>query len=746
MSRATQFFAAWVFAAASALAASALHAQPASNARQDSKVGLVLSGGGARGLAHVGVLKVLERERIPVDVIAGTSMGAIVGGLYATGLPAAELERELLALNWSEVFSARVDRPHLSQRRKEEDFAFSAILELGLRDGELRAPQGTVSSRALEVLLRRLTLPMRERASFDALPTPFRAVATDMESGEARVLLDGDLAHALRASMSVPGLFAPIELNDRVLGDGGLVNNLPVDVARRMGAQRLIAVNVGTPLAPRKSLNSLLGLTTQMVSILTEQNVKRSLAALWDDDLLITPQLDEFGSGDFEKAVAIVAAGEAAAEALLPQLRSLALSPARYAAWQAARNPTSLPPPRLVALRFEGSSQTRPDRWQAVLASKVGEPFDAAKAVRDTRLLAASGDYARVDFRLERTPAGDTLVFDLDDKPWGPNYLRLGLDLSTDATGESHFNFRLSHNRHWLNRLGAEWRNQLTIGRNPRLFSEWYQPLAEQAGGPDDWFVAAWTEALARPQFLYTTDGQTLANLQRRSLTAGVDLGKPWGRYGEVRLGVGAQVWNWHDDQANLAPIREQLRSTQRISGLRLQIQMDQLDDANFPRDGWRLRSTAMTGRQRGASDPVHRLELEGTKAQSWGSDTLALHLRAAASRQGAALLGSAYTLGGFQQLSGLRSEQLSGNALLLGRLTWYRRLTDHPVVTSGWFMGASLEAGNTWASAGDLRLSGLRWAGSAFIGADTGLGPLYIALGSAQRGSTALYLFIGRP
>jgi NTE family protein len=723
----------------------AVQAQPVAKSAPD-KLGLVLSGGGARGLAHVGVLKVLERERVPVDMIAGTSMGAIVGGLYATGLSAAELERELLALNWSEVFATRVDRPHLSQRRKEEDYAFSAMLELGLRDGELRAPQGTVSSRGLEVLLRRLTLPIRGRANFDALPTPFRAVATDLESGEARMLADGDLALALRASMSVPGLFAPIELDDRVLGDGGLVNNLPVDVARRMGAQRLIAINVGTPLAPRKSLDTLLGLTTQMVSILTEQNVKRSLAALWDDDLLITPQLNDFSSGDFEQAAAIVAAGEAAAEAVLPRLRSLALSPARYAQWQAARRPAALAPPRLVALRFDGSSQTRPARWQAVLDSKVGEPFDARKAVRDSRLLAASGDYARVDFRLEQLPEGDTLVFDLDDKPWGPNYLRVGLDLSTDATGESHFNLRLSHNRHWLNRLGAEWRNQLTIGRNPRVFSEWYQPLAEQAGGGGDWFMAGWAEATARPQYLYTEDGQTQANLQRRSLSAGLDLGKPWGRYGELRLGLGTQVWNWHEDQALLADVREQLRATQRIQGLRLQLQIDQLDDANFPRSGWRLRSTLMTGQQRGASEPVHRLELDTTQAHSWGRDTVALHLRSAASRQGSNFLGGTYTLGGFQQLSGLRAEQLSGNALLLGRLSWYRRLSDQPVFTRGWFLGASLEAGNTWAAAGDLRLSGLRWAGSAFIGADSGLGPLYLAVGSAQRGSTALYLFIGRP
>ena len=451
-----------------------------------------------------------------------------------------------------------------------------------------------------------------------------------MESGEALVLDQGDLAQAMRASMSVPGVFAPIEWKDRLLGDGGLVNNLPVDVARAMGAQRLIAVNVGTPLSPRKELGSLLGLTTQMVNILTEQNVKRSLAALWDEDLLISPQLDTLSSGDFERAADFIKAGEAAAEALLPRLRELALPAHQYRLWRAARRQPAGQPPQLAQVRFEGSEATRPERYLAQLASRAGQPFDAALAVQDTRLLAASGDYAQVDFRLEPGTGGlqgDSLVFELRDKPWGPNYLRVGLDLSTDAAGASHFNLRLSHNRHWLNELGAEWRNQLTIGRTPRLFSEIYQPLSRDASR--DWFAAAWGEAAARPQFVYTENGKLLAELQRRSVSTGLDLGQPWGRFGELRLGWWSQWWNWHEEEAVLDAVRGQLRSTQRIHGLRAQAQLDQLDDANFPREGWRLRATALLGQQRNTDAAVRRLELEATRADSFGLDTLGLQLRA---------------------------------------------------------------------------------------------------------------------
>ena len=711
------------------------------------RVGLVLSGGGARGLTHIGVLKVLERERIPVDFIAGTSMGAIIGGLYASGMDAGALERELLQLDWPQMFASRVDRQHLSHRRKEEDYAFSAAVELGARDGELRAPQGTIASRGLEVLLRRLTLPVRQLPHFDALPTPFRAVATDMESGEALVMQEGDLAQALRASMSVPGLFAPIERDDRLLGDGGLVNNLPVDVARGMGAQRVIAVNVGTPLAGRAALGSLLGLTTQMINILTEQNVKRSLAALWEEDVLISPGLGELSSADFDRAAEFVRIGEASAEALLPELRTLALSEAAYAQWRQARLRPQATPRRLVALRYEGSTLTQPARWEAVLASKVGEPFDAKKAVRDTRLLAASGDYVRVDFHLEPGPDGDSLVFDVEDKPWGPNYLKIGLDLSTVANGLGHFNLRLSHNRHWLNRLGAEWRNQLNIGRSPRLFSEFYQPLSNRAGTRGDWFVAGWGEAQLQHQSLFNASGEEQAQLRRRTLTSGLDIGQPWGRLGELRLGLWQEATRWRADISEIPLPENRLQQMQRLLGLRAQVQVDQLDEASFPRDGWHLNLSGILGKQSAlAQQRSHRLDLAGTHVRSWGDDTLNLHAHLTRTAQLPDIPTGPYTLGGFQQLSGLQKDQLSGNALLLLRAGWYRRLSDAPVLTRGWFVGASLEAGNVWLNPRDLALRDLRWAGSLYVGADTGIGPLYLALGHARRGSTGVYLFLGRP
>ncbi len=747
--RSRYFVASLLIAAAFILPAA--HAQTPTTPPQP-RIGLVLSGGGARGLAHVGVLKVLERERIPVDLIAGTSMGAIIGGLYASGMSAQDLERELLQISWDGIFASRVARQELSQRRKEEDFEFSPLLELGMRDGELRAPQGTLSSRGLEILLRRLTLPVRKINNFDALATPFRAIATDMEHGTQVVMSDGDLALAMRSSMSVPGVFAPTDWQDRILGDGGLVNNLPIDVARRMGADRVIAVNVGTPLAGRESLNSLVGLTGQMINILTEQNVQRSIASLKPEDLLITPDLGVLTSSDFDKTKALIAAGEAAAEALLPELRAFAVSPSAFATWQLERTRQSQTTPRIAAIAFEGSEITHPERMKGQLESKPGQPFDSARAERDARLLASSGDYERVDYHVEQKQEGDVLVFAMEDKSWGPNYFRVGIDLSTDFAGDSSFNLRISHNRHWLTPSGTEWRNQITIGQNPRLYSEIYQPLDFKLGPSSDWFVSAWGEVERRIVNLYNADsGQQLARLGRKSFTLGGDIGQPWGRLGEVRLGVVHQEWRINplligDDTTPPDVFNQRWTET----GLRLKVVVDQLDYANFPQSGYRVEFEATDGQQNGGPSVRHasfnRTELQATAVSSWGPHSLNFHARALVARQPEDSAQGPYTLGGFQQLSGYQQGQLSGNTLVFGRATYYLRLHQIPVLTRGYFVGGSLEVGNAWAHRSDASAKDLRWATSAFVGTDTGFGPLYVALGRAPRGDTAVYLFIGRP
>lgn len=721
--------------------------------RARPRIGLVLSGGGARGIAHVGVLKILERERIPIDVISGTSMGAIVGGLYASGMSAAQIEAELLKVNWSEVFTNRVDRPLLSQRLKEDDFNLSPALEFGMRNGELRAPMSALYGRGFEALLRRYTMPVRNLADFSRLPIPFRAVATNMESGKQVVLTSGDLAHALRSSMSVPGVFAPTEFDGQILGDGMLVDNLPVDVAKDMGADVLIAVNIGSTLAGRDTLSSVGGLTSQMLSILTEQNVQRSLALLSPKDVLLAPDLGVLTAGDFDKTAELIRLGETVSAPQLQQLARLSLDEPSYRQWQAAHHAPAAETVRLAAIKFAGTEVTNPERFADQLESAVGENFDEVKAEHDAQQLAASGDYTRSDFRLIRTPEGEGLLFDLEEKPWGPHYFRVGLDLFTDFSGDSAFNIKVTHTRRWLGPSGTEWHNFAQIGQTPTLYSELRHPLSLFKGLSSDLFVAGYAEIQWRQFTLYDNDsGDQLGRFSRGMGRVGLDIGQPWGRFGELRLGLTEVITHVRPQLISDQYDGPTDASTLRETGVRLRAVLDQLDYVNFPTQGYRIEASALTGHRTisspSSSENFARLEFDGTSANSWGNTTLNTRLLAQSSggKDPTNIDQYSYTLGGFHRLSGYQQDQLTGSEVLYGRLMGYHRLDTSPLLTRGFFMGASLEAGNAWAERGSMTLSDLRFGSSLFVGADTALGPLYLGITYAPRGQTALYLYLGRP
>src|SRR5580700_1725015 len=303
------------------LALLGLHTEPARGQQPSAspepghrlRVGLVLSGGGARGAAHIGVLQVLEDLHVPIDAIAGTSMGAVVGGLYASGLSAREIEAVMSSVNWQEAFRDRPPRAELSFRRKEEDRDFLVKFPLGIRGGKIQLPKGLIEGQTLTMMLRRLTLPVARIDQFTDLPTPFRAVATDLASGEPVVMQGGDLTSAMRASLSAPGVFSPVEREGRVLVDGGIAENLPIDVARTMNVDVLIVVDVGFPLYTRERLGTATTISNQMLAILIRRDSQRQLATLTSQDIVVSPQLGDASSFDFGIVPRAIALGAQAA-------------------------------------------------------------------------------------------------------------------------------------------------------------------------------------------------------------------------------------------------------------------------------------------------------------------------------------------------------------------------------------------------------------------------------------------------
>jgi len=302
------------------------------------KVGLVLSGGGARGVAHIGVLKVLEELRVPIDFIVGTSMGSLVGGLYASGMSPGEMEKRIEAMDWEDILRDTPPREAIPWRQKRDDRIGLFGLELGFRDGEILLPMGTTSGYKLEFLLTNFVGLEQARAarSFDAVPIPFRAVAMDLEDGRMRVFDRGVLVKAMRASMSIPAVFAPVEIDGRLYVDGGMVRNLPVDVAREAGCEVIIAVNLGTPPRRRDQLRSAASVALQAINLMTDQNVRVSLGELTEKDILILPQLGEFSSSDFAAAMQTIPVGIAAARVAGERLKALSVSEEEYRTWRSS--------------------------------------------------------------------------------------------------------------------------------------------------------------------------------------------------------------------------------------------------------------------------------------------------------------------------------------------------------------------------------------------------------------------------
>jgi NTE family protein len=715
--------------------------------RKRPKIGLVLSGGGARGITHVGVIKVLEEMNVPVDYIAATSMGSIVGGLYAIDKTPAEMERIVTSISWTSMFSDAPPRKDVTFREKQRDDRFPLPLEIGFRDGEIRGFQGALTGTNLEIFLHELTSSADGVRSFDALPIPFRCVATNMVTGKPYVFDSGPLYQAMRSSMSIPGIFSPAEYGGQILGDGGLVDNLPIDIVRAMGADIVIAVNIGTPLADRSQLTSIIGITGQMINILTEQNVRAQLATLRPGDILISPDLGSLSASDFTQAAEFIRRGEAVAREMAPRLAELSLSPAAYALYK-REHPriAEAPAPKVDFVRIEGTQYANPLVIRDELDVHVDKPLDIAAVNRGLERLYGTGDYERINYRMVEEGDRAGLIVDVQEKSMGPTYVRFGLNYITDFQGETGFSLLAGAKRTWVNSLGAQWLNELELGRISRIATEFYQPFNVE----QDVFGSAYASAQGVPRYVFSGD-QRVAEYRVETNTVGLDLGIPVQRQGELRAGL---VYTYYKGSPTIAiPAFYTLRQTD--AGGRLLARWDNRDTPFFPQRGAEVVLDAFYGTetQRLGDAPeqtygnLARTTLYANVAVPIdANDFLNVAVRGGALSRDVPSIVNPYLLGGFLNLSGLRYQQLEGSYLAFGRVVYYHNLGRVPYIGGNTYVGGSLEAGNTWQTRGEASASDLITAGSLFLGADTFLGPFYFAYGRASTGASSFYILLGKP
>ena len=696
------------------------------------RVCLVLSGGGALGLAHAGVIKVLEELRVPVDCVAGTSMGAIVGGLYATGYSPAELEELALRTDWRDLLSTAPDRRRLPFRRKVDDLTYLTRWELGFSDGKLRVPSGLIPEHRFGAMLQLLGLRALDITDFDRLPLPFRAVAADIETGETVVLDHGDLAQALRASMAVPGLFAPVEVEGRLLVDGGLVANLPVEAARAMGAQVVIAVDVGQPLTGKSRPESLSEILSRSSAFITRLNVEQALPGV---DVLIRPALSDLRLLDFNAAGEIVSKGEAAARSQEEALRRLAVD---EEAWQRYldRQRRTTPAIRVTSVGVDPGPGLARQAVARSVKTQPGTTLDLRVLQGDLERLYELGDFEAVDFRL--VPDGDGHALDITGhaKSWGPNFLRFGLGLSSDLEGSSTFNMLADITMTRLDRLGGELKASAQVGETPVVTGEFYQPLSPSQV-PFVSVGVAGTQiksqvALGDETIQYRTSVQEVS----------FDLGLALGRYGELRAGLRRSATRARAS----GDADEHLRFDSTDAGVRLNAIFDQIDSINFPRHGvFGLAELYEARESLGADEPYRRLLVQLIGAGSIGRHSLLGLVTGASALGGSLPTTQKLRLGGLFNLSGLPPGEVTGSYGAVATLIYFYRIGRLPTFGEGIYAGVSLEAGNAWEEVAQVSSSDLRHSTALVFGADTVLGPVYLGWGVTSGGKDSFYMMVGR-
>jgi NTE family protein len=732
-------------AAAAALLAAccsvlAAETEPAAGTAKTPRIGLALSGGGARGIAHVGVLKVLEELRVPIHCVTGTSMGAIVGATFAAGRSPAEMEKLVLAADWDAIFRDQPPRKEIALRRKIDDYKTLFAPELGVTDDGLALPKGVIAGVSIESFFRALAMPAFGITDFRKLPIPFRAMATDIETGESVVLERGSIAQAMRASMSVPGAIAPVEIDGRLLVDGGIANNLPIDEARKLCADVVIAVNISTPPLTRSEITSALTVVGQLINFLGKQTVDDQLKRMRSQDVVIAPDLGDISAGKFDRSAEAIAVGEKAARAMADSLRRYSLPEAQYAALRATQIAEGKGLGTVDEIRVEGLKRTNPEVLRALIESKPGEPLSEEQLGADLRRIYGRRDFESISYQLEGGDAGPrALLIEPKEKSWGPDYLRFGLGLASDFQRDNQFNLLFQYRRTWLNRLGGEWLTEVQIGQDTHLFSEFFQPLHE-AGR---WFVAPHFDIGERSRGVFAGDDK-LADYRVRFGQVGFDGGAVLGTWGHVRLGP---VWSRIDASVDTgSPLLPSVEETS--AGMRAALFVDQTDRAFFPAHGFAAAASAYAAIESfGSAVSYRRLEGLVRAARSWGPHTFY------ASAGGGTDLGSdmpaydSFMLGGPLRLSGYRMNQFAGRRYSFGRVMYYNRTLPLPdILGAGVYVGGSAEVGRITDRSDGLPSPGTLWSGSVFVGADTFLGPFYLGFGLGQSGSRSLYLLLGAP
>ena len=729
---------------------------------------VVLAGGGAKGFAHLAVLRRLERAGIPISRIVGTSMGAVIGGLYAAGVSTEEIERVIGSLDPARVALDQLDRLELPQRTRAQQQQYPIDLEFGVRDGKLRFARGFSDGQRFLELLQRLLADIPSKVDFNHLKIPFRAVATRYRDGETQVFDHGSLYLAIRASMAAPGVFAPVEIDGETYVDGGLVANLPVEIALSEPAPVIIASYLGgeaNALADASDTDAL-QVANRMLDILIHQNERRNLRKMRRQDILVQPRLQGVGFTDFARASEIVGLGEQAVAAVEPRFASLDEQYRHHAPLEARPALPAHPANgRIAAIRVTGNSAVPASYIEQNMAALLGQPYSPLETEEKIDALYTTGYFERVSYALETDEADGhgeqtTLLVDVREKPYGTNIFKTSFGFLLELDGTRQFGLNLGYRRPWLTDSGLELQADLQIGTNTEAGLKLYQPLAHGLG------LEAYTHYSNKQIPIYTQGG---SQNNRRPLSygeltthkTGIDLSYQYKQLATISAGIlrGKYQARWKNPELvvidpgngvkfgslNDLGVPEHFQLDYQAT--RLAFMMDQLDAPTFPTRGYFLSASSEMGL---GSTAFSTTRISARTAYSLGSHIINLGFNYGSNKfkrnctDFICHAPSDLFLGGFQLMSAYRLGELNGDRLMHFQGTYLYQLSTGGLLRQKTYLGLSLEAGNAWAPEEGAKPD-LKRSQTLFMAVDSKVGDIYLGIARGSEGAKNLFLQLGK-
>jgi len=692
-------------------------------AKSRPRIGLVLEGGGALGLAHVGVLRWLEENRIPVDVIAGTSMGGLIGGVYATGESPDQIRDLIRGIHWNEVLSGVTPYKSLSFRRKEDRREYPNAFEFGLKRGT-QFPSGFNSGQQVGLILDRVGLPYSEMRSFDDLPIPFRCVATDLITQKAYVFDHGSLALALRATMSIPAFFTPVREDDHVLVDGGLLDNLPVDVARQMGADIVIAVHLKTkPLNPREPLSSV-GVLQRSASVTIAMNELRSMEKA---DIVLTADTEDFSAVDYPRFAEIEAEGYKAAQEKHAVLEGLQIGTNEWRQLQSARaeKRRQVPTPQFVEVSGANDSITR--GLEHHLSGLPGKPLNQRDVDEQMMDITGLGRFSRAGYAIREQDGQPGLAVEAEEKGYAPPTVHP--QLLIDGSDYKNVLFQVGGRITFLDLggFGSEWRNDFVAGSEYGLRTEYYHPFTAYT----HWFMAVYGVADSSPFNVYQRN-LVLGEYRNRRMGGGLDLGYAFGRSGELRIGYQAGYQKLSEDIG--VPVTPPVHGRFGLTSLRYRL--ERFDDPVIPRSGVRLESTFnFYDTNPGTADVVPTEELRLGLAQRMNDRSSLLFFASGGTSFSTRDVGSPpFSLGGPLRLGAYGTNELLTNQYFLFQPAFLYRLRElSPLLKQNIYLLSMYEAGKAYGQPASVET--IQQDGTIGVLFQTVFGPMFFggSLGDTQ-------------